>query len=87
MIAIKIICDALGNATSFDGMFVKSFDPDAMWGRGKVVATPHADEAMKFETTIEAHAFWAQVSKVQPYRTDGKPNRPLTAYSIEMSRV
>jgi hypothetical protein len=87
MIAIKILCDALGNKTPYDNMFVKSFDPDAMCGRGKVVATPHVEEALQFESTTEAHRFWAQASTVQPLRTDGKPNRPLTAYCVEMSHI
>lgn len=87
MIAIKIVCDALGRRTAIDGMYVKRFDPDAKQGRGELVATPDVHDALTFASTTEAHAFWVQTSKVQPVRSDGKPNRPLTAYNVELLPV
>jgi hypothetical protein len=87
MIVIRIIGDALGRSTPFDGKFVKSFDPDAHRGRGAVVAVLEPLDALRFTTTAEAHSFWRQASKVQPLRPDGKPNRPLTAYNIEIIAV
>jgi hypothetical protein len=58
MIVIRIIGDALGRSTPFDGKFVKSFDPDAHRGRGAVVAVLEPLDALRFTTTAEAHSFW-----------------------------
>jgi hypothetical protein len=87
MIVIRIVGDATGHRTSVDGTFVKTFDPDAHKGRGFLTTTTDVKEAMTFESTTAAHAFWTQTSKVQPMRSDGKPNRPLTAYNVELMPI
>jgi hypothetical protein len=87
MIVIRIVGDALGRSTPFDGKYIKSFDPDAHDGRGAVTATAEPTDALQFASTIEALALWKQPSKVHPLRSDGKPNRPLTAYSVELEPV
>ena len=37
---------------------------------------------MKFADMSEAFECWKRQSTVCPLRADGKPNRPLTAFSI-----
>ena len=62
--------------------YLKSYDPEAYGGRGEVTFTGSIDEAMEF---ADRHAAWAcyfQVPKCAPSRPDGRPNRPLTAYTI-----
>jgi hypothetical protein len=66
------------------GGYVKRYDPEAFDGRGDVEATMHAHEALKFKSTADAMAFWHQHSKTRPLREDGQPNRPLTAFTIEV---
>jgi hypothetical protein len=39
---------------------------------------------MRFKTAGEAWMLWRRPSRVRPVRADGKPNRPLTAFTIEV---
>lgn len=68
-------------------MFVQSFDADAHDGMGQATLTPDRHEAKTFANGREALAFWTQASTVRPTRDDGQPNRPLTAYTVEVVPV
>lgn len=63
--------------------WLKQYDPEANGGQGFFEVTDSRDEALVFETVEEVHACWTQVPKALPKRPDGKPNRPLTALTIE----
>jgi hypothetical protein len=39
---------------------------------------------MVFEDHAAAMEVWTRQSRVRPLRPDGKPNRPLTAYTISI---
>jgi hypothetical protein len=82
---IRIVSNALGYPTEHDGQFLKNviFDVDPI-GRAAIETTPIEAEGMDFEDTIAAWEFWRTQSKRMPLRPDGKPNRPLTAYTIEL---
>jgi hypothetical protein len=69
-----------------EGEFVKTFDPDAFDGRGDLTTTPDLADALRFETSYAAMEFWRQQSMVAPIRMDGKPNRPLTAFTVTIAR-
>ena len=65
------------------GEYLLSYDPDYEDGSGKVVVTSHPEQAQRFDNMIEAMNEWARPSTVHPIRlTDGKPNRPMTAWSV-----
>jgi hypothetical protein len=64
------------------GKYLKGFDIEAYGGRGYAWFTPQASEAYRFKSPGEVFEVWKTQSKTMPYRQDGKPNRPLTAYSI-----
>lgn len=66
------------------GLWLEDFDADAHGGRGQASLTHDKARARHFRSSTDAFAFWRQVSRRQPVRHDGKPNRPLTAYSIEL---
>jgi hypothetical protein len=57
---------------------------DTPCGRGNTLITPDPQRAKRFETNAQAFEFWRQQSKAVPLRPDGKPNRPLTAYTVEI---
>jgi len=81
---IKLIELASGHRMpEFDGLYLKSYDPDGHGGLGDVHATDNLSEAMRFPDVASAMACWQQTSTVRPRRPDGKPNRPLTAFTIE----
>lgn len=70
------------------GRFLKNYDPD--WQpegyrgpqSGRAEWTDNVHEAMHFPNQIAAYRCYMATSKTAPRRPDGKPNRPLTAYSI-----
>lgn len=77
---LEVIATALDpNATK---LYLASFDVDARGGIGSEVLTDDIRKALLFETQHEAMLAWNTQSTVRPYRPDGKPNRPLTAYSM-----
>jgi hypothetical protein len=71
----------------YRGMYVASFDPDGFGGRGEIVLCGTLADAKRFADHTAALEYWRQRSTVEPHRLDGKPNRPLTAYTVEMVRV
>lgn len=80
-----------GTPTGFEGQFLVEYDPDRPGhdphGRpmlAHVRTTPHVGAALTFPTGVEAWACWRQQSTRWPHRPDGRPNRPLTAFTIEV---
>ena len=69
------------------GHFVKSYDPEAHDGRGDTVGTLDLTEAQTFDSPDEAIVYYRQISKTRPLRPDGRPNRPLTAFTVEVLPV
>lgn len=68
--------------------YLKAYDPEAgVPGRRGLITAGTIDEAMRFDTVEAAHACYVQVCRVEPERPDGRPNRPLTAFTIELVRV
>jgi hypothetical protein len=63
--------------------WLKAADPDAHEGRGAAEFTRDRTAARAFPDMRAALACWKAQSRVQPVRDDGKPNRPLTAYSAQ----
>jgi hypothetical protein len=71
----------------YTGMYLSSFDPDAFGGRGEIVLCGTQADARRFPDRTAAFECWVQRSAIEPNRLDGKANRPLTAYSIEVVKV
>lgn len=69
------------------GQYVQSFDFDAHDGQGFGRFTTDIEKAHHFKDAAEALTFWRTVSTVRPRRPDGRPNRPLTALSVELKTV
>lgn len=83
-IVLKLIAHASDHISGYEGQYLKSFDFEAHAGQGEADYTPHMAEALKFDDKGAALAFWRTQSKVRPLRADGKPNRPLTAATMEL---
>lgn len=83
MKVIKVVGFANGDASAYDGQYIQSYDPE--WGAiGRVWTTADPTKALKFADLAEALEFWKTESKTKPLRPDGKPNRPMTALTIEV---
>jgi hypothetical protein len=74
--------DAEGNEAPI-GLFLRTYDPEAAGGRGAATFTSDVDEAMAFDTLEAAVQCWQTVPESRPLREDGRPNRPLTAMTME----
>jgi hypothetical protein len=70
-----------------DGTYVQDYNPDACAGYGELVATSDIQKAMRFESAGDALEFYRQQSKVRPFRPDGRPNRPLMAYTVSIENI
>lgn len=66
------------------GLYVVDCDVDAHGGRGEANFTADIGQAKKFEDSEHALIFYRRTSTIMPIRPDGRPNRPLTAYTIEV---
>jgi len=69
------------------GQYLKSYDPEAHKGRGTAEWTADPDQAIHFSSAEEAFACWHQVPASRPVRKDGRPNKPLTAFSVEIAQA
>jgi hypothetical protein len=66
------------------GQYLEWFDFDYANGLGRGEFTKDRTKALEFKDAGEAMTFWKTVSRVKPFRADGKPNRPLTALTVEI---
>lgn len=82
-----------GGATPFDGQWLVEYDPERD-GRAPdgspmlahILTTPDIDQARVFDSHAEALDLWRSVCQRQRTRwPDGKPNRPLTAFTVEIA--
>jgi hypothetical protein len=85
MVVIQIVCLADGRATPHDGEYLVDDTIEGLVAH--LVTTPHVAKARGFSSSTEALEHWRRQSVVYPLRPDGKPNRPLTAYTVEVTHV
>jgi hypothetical protein len=70
-----------------DGCWLAAYDPDAYEGGGMVEGSDDPAEAMRFPDVMAAMEEWKRPSTVRPLRADGKPNRPLSAFTVQPKRL
>lgn len=84
---IRIIAYADGRPDPDGQTYVRTFDPNQRAGRGLLIKTRNVNLAKWFDSPEAAWAYWRQRSRVKPFRPDGQPNRPLTAYTVVVQAV
>ena len=67
-----------------EGAWLEAYDPEAFGGRGAAHWNMDPKRAMQFEDHAKAFALWRTVPRSKPRRPDGKPNRPLTAFTVSI---
>lgn len=83
--AVRILYAATGGPpTEHDGRYVVSWNPHTRVDKLDIVTTNGPSEARLWTNNRDCFAEWKTISNVQPKRPDGKPNRPLTAMSIQI---
>lgn len=98
--AMQIVGLADGvTASPFDGKYVSRYEPDKwrleeissldeMWTKvaGWLSVVDDPRDALLFDNPIDASNLWRQpLDSIRPW--DGKPNRPLTAFTISVAKV
>lgn len=66
-----------------EGHFLAAFDATT----GKSTWTRDRYQAIHFSSAIEALKMYRTVHATDPIRPDGKPNRPLTAFTVSISML
>lgn len=85
---IKYVSTALGGVGDvMPGSFLAYADPNGRDGRGYQRWTQDPAEAKRYADAAAAHADWSRQSSLKRFRADGKPNRPLTAFTVEIVRL
>ena len=91
MTVIRIVGLVGGAPSPFDGRYLVEYDPERLGvdpaGQpmlAHVLTSEHRSEALELAGVPEAHALWTRVAEREPVRPDGRPNRPLTAFSVEL---
>ncbi len=81
---LKLIGTAVGQPTEHDGRWLVEYDPSMALTEDRIVlkTTDQEAEAKVFPTGREALECWRLPVGVRP---DGKPNRPLTAWTVEIT--
>jgi hypothetical protein len=88
---IKIIGCGSGEPTEFDGKWLSEYDPEKqgydsagrpMIAHLKAVSDPA--KALGFDDPKDALELWRKTDGTRP---DGKPNRPLTAFTVEFIKA
>lgn len=69
------------------GFDLEAGDGEHEWIRGSTDLTSDPSLALKFLDFNEASSFYLQQSKTAPLRPDGKINRPLCSYTVEIRRI
>jgi hypothetical protein len=82
-----LVQTAHGVADAPAGQYLKTGDVDAHGGRGTAEWTDVPADAIHFATPGAAMEFWRRPSTVSPIRGDGRPNRPLTVFTVEVVRA
>ena len=71
----------------YKGKYLQWYDPNGDELKDIGGWTDDPLKAMLFDSAEEALVCWRQVRTVDPVRPDGRPNRPLTAFSVIISQV
>lgn len=80
-LGIKVIGLVTGEKGPFDGEWLMGYDPF----RGVLTTTPDSAAALRFENFQAARREWMRWDGTD--RPDGKPSRPLTAYTVELAAI
>ena len=84
---LRLIGTVAGVPSPYDNQCVVRYDPTPI-ARGEqpiLVTTPFEVLAKRFDTASDAIAYWR--TEAGTPREDGEPDRPLTAWTIEVVDV
>lgn len=80
MYGIKIHGTPIGIATAHDGRWLSFYDA-TRGPHGRIESTSDPAKALRFADQEDAMVLWRKSNGLRP---DGRPNRPLTAFTISI---
>jgi hypothetical protein len=84
-VIMRIIGLEANGPSEWDGLYIVDYDPTIRADKSVLLeTTPSPSLAKIFPSAREAMELYRAVSPNQPRRYDGQPNRPLTAFSVEI---
>jgi hypothetical protein len=86
-VVIRALGFANGMPCPHENEWLKNFDHEAFNGQGHGVFTDRIEHALRFAAKNAPLAFWNKQSTVRPLRPDGRPNKPLTALTVEIEEI
>lgn len=86
-VVIRIVRAENGTRTPHDGRFLVAWNPHQPYGTLAVTSTDDISKARRFSGVFRAISDARTISRVQPRRPDGLPNRPLSALTFEVVPV
>ena len=85
---VKVVGVAAGgDAGPHANRYVKQWNPHSPFGECWIDTVAEPWEARRFADLAQVVREQRTVSRVQQHRPDGKPNRPLTALTIQIEHV
>lgn len=81
---IKILGLVNGQPTEHDGRYLALFSLECEPGTMVLDTVEDPADAQVFPSAKEAFELWKTVDPRAPVRRDGKPNRPFTAFTIQV---
>lgn len=87
---MRIVGLVRGGATPHDGRYVVEFDAGPVGlplGECVLRTSRNIEHARRYATREDAHYAWRSMDIREPTRPDGRPNRPLTVFSVEILAV
>lgn len=84
ILGIQILGPAVGGASPYNDTFLVGCDFNGRDGWGTYDVSGDPGDARRFKTMADAVDYYRRTSDVRPIRPDGRPNRPLTALTVEV---
>lgn len=84
---MKLMPAILVPGMAMEWLYLESWDLERDRGRGFIKRTADLEKAHKFADHQSAMTAWREQSRKYPYRPDGKPNRPMTAYHADITSL
>jgi hypothetical protein len=81
-VVLRIEGNAAGLPCACTGDYIVALDVPHAGHHGHVKTTPHRAHAKRFTDAAEALRYWKQQHGTRS--TDGRPNRPLTAFNVSI---
>jgi hypothetical protein len=82
-----VVCFCIAVNDSTNRGWLQGYDVDACGGRGMVTLSPNRADAKVFTGAAAFITAYRSVPRAHPLRPDGRPNRPLTAFHVEVMRA